>query len=63
MGPERLESTLHWLQDPDLRAAIDSGGPLTADEHAAYWKRRFASASEENYVVLSDGRSGWTADC
>jgi RimJ/RimL family protein N-acetyltransferase len=56
MGPEHLESTLRWLQDADLRTAIDSGGAPTAEEHAAYWERRFASANEEAYAVLSDGR-------
>jgi len=56
MGPEHVDATFTWLQDPDLRAAIDSRGEPDPETHAAYWQRKLASPGEESYAVLADGR-------
>jgi RimJ/RimL family protein N-acetyltransferase len=55
MGREHLDLTLAWLQDSELRAAIDSRGVPTRAEHVSYWSRRHGSNSEECYAILVDG--------
>jgi RimJ/RimL family protein N-acetyltransferase len=54
MLPEHVETTLSWLRDGELRAAIDSQGPPNPEEHAAYWARRLAARDEEAYAVTAD---------
>jgi RimJ/RimL family protein N-acetyltransferase len=56
MLAEHVGATFGWLEDGDLRAAIDSRGAPEPEEHAAYWARRLAAKDEEAYAVTAGGR-------
>jgi RimJ/RimL family protein N-acetyltransferase len=52
-GAEHLPQTLDWLQDPVLRAQIDSRDAPTQEGHVTYWSRRLADPDDEPYAVLA----------
>jgi RimJ/RimL family protein N-acetyltransferase len=54
--PQSIDTTWAWLQDPELRAQIDStGGPPTEAENRRYWERRLRDPRERVFTIFCDG--------
>lgn len=53
LGAEHLERTWSWLQDPELRAAIDSLAAPTRDENDRYWRSRLADPTRDDFAVIA----------
>lgn len=56
LGEEHLESTRRWLTaSRRLREQIDCLAAPSAAENEAYWRRKWADASREDYAIIDEG--------
>jgi RimJ/RimL family protein N-acetyltransferase len=56
LAEEHLESTRRWLTaSARLREQIDCLAAPSAAENEAYWRRKWADASREDYAILDEG--------
>jgi RimJ/RimL family protein N-acetyltransferase len=62
MDSAHVERTHEWLQDPSLRAQVDTLEAPTREQNAAYWRARLADPTREDYAVL-DGDGVHVGNC
>ncbi len=53
LAAAHLEQTWRWLQDPALRAAIDSLAAPSLEGNARYWESRLTDPHRSDFAVLA----------
>jgi RimJ/RimL family protein N-acetyltransferase len=55
VSPQGIRATWEWLQDPELRAQIDSARPPSEDENQRYWAHRLEDRREQTFAIFRAG--------